>query len=160
MRFALVLPLLATLAVAAPGCDYGCVKGNGDSCSGPWDAPLPDMAMMACPGSCLGGCGTDGSCMVPDGVTQDRAFCASTCTDDRDCAKNARCITLFAAMLPSVCIVDSTAIGCYGASGGVCDTPPTCDGDVANVSFSDSARGICGWERVHCANGCSNGACN
>ena len=89
----------------------------------------------------------------------DHAFCAATCSDDRDCAVGERCVTLFDAMAPAACIPSTLSIGCAGSSQGVCDTQANCDGNVANLPFSDSARGICGWERVFCANGCASGAC-
>jgi hypothetical protein len=161
MRLALVLPLLALLP-ALDGCGLGgCVQANGDSCGGPYDAPSPDMARgPTCASSC-GFCGGAGQgCIVPAPITQDHAFCAHTCVDDRDCASNERCLALFAAMAPSACVADTMAIGCGDWSNEICDTQPACDGEnVALEPFSDAARGLCGWERVSCANGCAAGTC-
>lgn len=163
--FSFVLSLaVAAATYAAAGCDFGgCNHGNGAGCSDGLGGTGPDMSHPGpaqCATTCPGGCATGETCITPAAITQDHAFCAATCTDDRDCAAGTRCVVLFAAMQPASCILDRLVIGCNVSSGGVCDTPPTCDGDVANEHYADDALGICGWERVHCANGCTAGACN
>ncbi|HXU72046.1 MAG TPA: hypothetical protein VN947_22090 [Polyangia bacterium] len=159
LKLAAALPLLALAGFTQPGCDLnGCL--NGADCS---SVPVtgPDMAKPPlCSSGCGGGCGSGEQCFVPAGVTQLGDFCAHPCTDDRDCNGGARCVVLFAALLPSACMGGPMTIPC-AQPGGTCDTLAQCHGaNSADVPFADSGRGICGWERVHCANGCSNGACN
>ncbi len=162
MRLALVVSLLALLP-ALDGCDLGgCAQGNGDSCGGPWDTPVnpPDMASgPTCATSC-GPCGPGETCITPEPITNDHAFCAQTCADDRNCAAGELCLAMFAAMAPSACVANTVAIGCGDWSKEICDTQPSCDGNVAVEPFSDAARGLCGWKRVFCANGCTAGVCD
>jgi len=163
-RTALLPPLLAitVAALAATGCVVdGCVHGNGAGCSdGIYSVDMAPPGGAQCPTGCVPACGGSDQCITPAAITQDHAFCATACKDDRDCGAGARCITLFAALQPSSCIPDTLKIGCTDQSDAICDTQATCDGDVAVERFADNARGICGWERVHCANGCTAGACN
>jgi hypothetical protein len=163
IRTAFVLSICCLGAVTVEGCDWGgCAQPNGSGC-GDFPVSGPDMARAAttaCATGCPGGCPSGEQCITPAAITQDRAFCAPGCTDNRDCAAGSRCVVLFAAMQPASCISDSFAVGFTDQSGAICDTQAACDGDVAKVRFSDNARGICGWELVHCANGCTAGACN
>ena len=156
---------LALLAVAATSGCYGCANGD-DSC-GSFGSSQPDLAQppdleQSCPQQC-GSCATDQFCFRGDGVAQLPAFCAHACTDDRDCGSGEKCATLFAAQQPSVCIAAGTPRGCGGASPNWhCDLQgPTCqDASTLSRPFSDASDQVCGWELVHCANGCANGACS
>ena len=153
---------LALLIIAA---NAGCALGgcaNGDDCSAgitPWQ---PDMARPPiCPGSC-DGCAADQICFQGGVAAGVPSFCARACSDDRDCAHGSRCASLFAAMQPSVCIGSGSPMGCgYGKPGFSCDLQgPSCkDADTLMQPFVDSVYQVCGWELVHCANGCVTGAC-
>jgi hypothetical protein len=84
------------------------------------------------------------------------------CKDDHDCAAGSKCAALFAALQPSICISAGKPHGCGGASPNWhCDLAAAAckDSMTAQVAFSDAANQVCGWEQVHCPNGCANGAC-
>ncbi|HEY2746587.1 MAG TPA: hypothetical protein VGL86_18270 [Polyangia bacterium] len=161
MRLALFVSLLASPFVFDGCLIGGCVQPNGDSCgyTEPPPSATPDMAGPTCATGC-GPCATGEICITPEHITQDRAFCAHTCADDRNCAAGERCLALFASSAPSACVPSTLAIGCGDWSTEICDAQPSCDGDVALEPFSDAARGLCGWDRTFCANGCTAGACN
>jgi hypothetical protein len=163
LKLVAVVPLLVVVAVTQPGCDWGGCA-NGSSCD-PGVVIGPDMATTqprACPGTCPGGCSLAGEqCFIPPASSADYAFCAKPCVDDRDCGAGVNCVVLLGAMLSPACLPEQGAIGCSSSGGGVCDTASTChDANTADVAHAASVRGICGWLRVHCANGCTNGACN
>ncbi|HEX9101721.1 MAG TPA: hypothetical protein VF997_05935 [Polyangia bacterium] len=151
--WSLALALLIIAATAGCGCDPGGLVAT----------TLPDMAPAAptCPTSCSG-CAAGEICFQPSAVAQLPAFCAHACADDRDCAAGQKCASLFAALQPSVCISDGSPVGCAPASPTWhCDFgPASCkDADTAQLPFSDAVHRVCGWELVHCANGCVTGAC-
>jgi hypothetical protein len=83
------------------------------------------------------------------------AQCARSCNTTDDCSGHDHCL-LVAGQPGPVCLSDATP--CAG-------NQPTCmvmaarcvDANTLQTIFSTSA---CAYEHTHCANGCSNGACN
>ena len=153
---------LALVAIAATsGCQLGgCL--NGDDCSAGLNQSGPDMALAQSCASQCGTCAADQICFQSSGAAQLPALCAHPCADDRDCGSAEKCAVLFASLQPSICISAGKPRGCGGASPNWhCDlTGPTCkDASTLSRPFSDAADQVCGWEQVHCANGCANGAC-
>lgn len=156
---------LTLVAVAAlSGCggcldgDRGC--GSFGSGSSPDMTTLPDLADV-CPQSCSV-CAADQICFQGSFAAQLPSFCAHGCADDRDCGAGQTCASLFAALQPSVCIGAGLPIGCGGKSPDWhCHLQgPTCkDASTLSRPFSHASDQVCGWELVHCANGCMNGAC-
>jgi hypothetical protein len=155
---ALVLLVIA----ATSGCDNGCL--SGDSGCGSYGVSVPDMArppVAQCATQC-DSCGAGEVCFQPDFAANLPSFCAVKCDDDRGCATGQKCATLFAAMQPSICIGAGNPRSCGGTSPSwSCDLQPAAckDAMTAQVAFSDATDQVCGWELVHCANGCANGAC-
>ena len=153
----------ALLVIAATaGCDLGGCA-NGDSCGG--ITPIvQDMARppATCSQTCPP-CAASETCFRPDAVAQLPPFCSRACTDDCDCAAGEKCASLFAAGLGPVCIAAGAPKTCATSTSGFsCDLQAaSCrDASTAEVPFTDAADGVCGWELVHCANGCVAGACS
>jgi hypothetical protein len=152
---------LCLLVVAATS---GCIGGNdclnGDSCG--VVVPQVDMARPASCATECASCAVDQTCVRPEPISELPAFCAHTCGDDRDCADGQKCVSLFASLVPSVCIGAGNPVGCGLASPGWhCDlTVASCkDADTLLQPYSDAVDRVCGTESVHCANGCLNNAC-
>jgi hypothetical protein len=155
------LVALALLTIAATaGCGWGCA--NGDDCSAGLglDPPMPDLAPLPTCSTACPSCAAGEICHQPAVGARLPAFCARTCADDRDCAAGELCATLADATVPPVCVAAGAPKSCI--AGRVCNTVGTwCfDGHTVATPFSHADDGVCGWELVHCANGCTSGACS
>ena len=157
---------LALIVIAATsGCTLGdCEQPNRGGCSP--DYQPPDMALPRdlsdeCPQQC-GACAADEICFQGNLTAALPSFCAHACADDRDCGSGGKCAQLFASSQPTVCVRSGAPVGCGAATPNWhCDFPPASCKDASTLlePFSDAADRVCGWEYVHCANGCANGAC-
>lgn len=142
---------------ATSGCSLGGCA-NGDDCSGPVSHP-PDMAYppaAQCATTCPA-CVTGETCFQPPFSAQLPTFCARTCTSDGDCKTGETCAALFASLQPAVCISAGSPKGCGTTPvGWHCDlAPASCkDANTLQKPFTHVDDLVCGWELVHCANGC------
>jgi hypothetical protein len=150
------------IVAATVGCMGGCL--NGDDCGSFGTPSVNDMAHPVapqCASSCRG-CASDQICFQAPLAAQLPAFCAKQCASDNDCGINQICATLFASLQPPVCINAGWPKGCGGATANWhCDLAPASCKDASTLSqpFSHADDQVCGWELVHCANGCDTDHC-
>jgi hypothetical protein len=117
---------------------------------------------MATASSCThtcSGCATGEFCYVSSLSNQLAAFCAHTCLDDRDCATGEKCARLFnEPSQPAVCVSSTVPATCATNPSPTfhCDfTPAACrDSQTLAVGFTQVSNQLCGWEFIHCDNGC------
>lgn len=135
---ALLLTVVVSVAAAC---------GGGGSTNNTPD--LGQCSNLACT------CGQGSSCVRVSGFLP---FCATDCTDSRDCQSDEQCIALFKGngFLPKACLKSDRFALCTTEL--VCDvgTSARCESDVLVTGVS-LRQGVCGYASAHCANGCSGG---
>jgi hypothetical protein len=150
------------IVAATVGCMGGCL--NGDDCGSFGTPPVNDMAHPAAPqcASSCPSCAADQFCFQPSLSAQLPVFCAKSCANDDNCGTGEICAELFASLQPPVCITPRSPLGCAAPSPTWhCDLGPASCNDASTLSqpFSRADARVCGWELVHCANGCDAGHC-
>jgi hypothetical protein len=125
---------------------------------------LPDaLDMSMCARSC-GSCAADEQCYSPGSWADFESFCARPCATSDDCASGERCAALFdEPTQPAVCVSESRPARCPGTPADRrwhCDFAPARCGDRATLlrPFTQTSNHVCGWEHVHCPEGCTGSA--
>jgi len=153
------------IVAANLGCG-GCANGVDDCCVGSECGGVgPDMAgagVGGCGAASCAACAADESCFFGSATSQTPTFCAHRCLSDDDCTGGAICAQLFASLQPAVCVTHELPIGCGSPtpSWHCYLGPQKCyDAKTLMKPFSWSDSRTCGYEFVHCANGCDADNC-
>ncbi len=156
---------LGLIVIAATSGCGGCLDGDSCSSFGPSVAgsdmaqpPSPPQCSLTCPM-----CPTGEQCFQGTVTSNLPSFCARRCNSDVDCATDEICANLFDAMQPPICIRAGSPRGCgTPPANWHCDfaTGATCkDASTLSQPFTHQSDFVCGWELVHCANGCATDHC-
>ena len=138
-------------------CEQGClsIPGCGNDYLECRETCLHPGCTFTCPA-----CASGETCLV-GGVFF--ASCLRLCATSDDCAPGFHCVALLAdagGMQDPICVSDTAPSRCPGSQTLTCSVPTTClDSRTLQQQFFSPGNGICGGERVACANGCNGDHC-